>query len=144
MSHRTVLVLVVCVGAVVVAAGAGAPKSNGPAAGSASAPAASPGAPGDVYARLMAAYMDGRMDDVETELRTSGAQVLRLPQAQQADVAYLRQAMAECRPPWWRACKAGRKTVFQAEVWGRKINAAYDPAGKGGMQCRPKRNWPLT
>jgi hypothetical protein len=128
MKYRGIVVLAVCLGIAAIALGAGGPKAKAPA----SAPAPAPES-GDVYARLVRAYMDGDLEQVETELRSSAKEIARLAPPQQADVAYLRQAMAECRPPWWKGCKAGQKTIFQASVWGRPLNVIYEPSAKDGV-----------
>ena len=32
---------------------------------------------------------------------------------------------------WWQSCKAGKKILFDAIIWGRNLNTTFDPSGKG-------------
>lgn len=127
------------------------------AAMAASAPAAAPKAEpsaaraGDFHARLLSAYMDGKWDELDKALAARPAELAGLTAEQRADVAYVRQAMAEARPPWWKLCKAGQKTSFQPTVWGATLSATYDPAAKSGLEMKagtPKPtftfNWPAA
>ena len=127
------------------------------AAMAASAPAAAPKAEpsaakaGDFHPRLVSAYMDGKGDELDKALAARPAELAGLTPGQRADVAYVRQAMAEARPPWWKLCKAGQKTPFQPTVWGVTLSATYDPAAKSGLEMKagaPKPafifNWPAA
>jgi hypothetical protein len=109
------------------AMGAAAPKAAAPAAEATKAGAAQAES-GDLYGRIVAAYMDGDWDVLDKELRAPPKDLTRLTRAQQADVTYVRQAAAECHPPWWNPCKAGQKATFQANVWNQAIAVTYDPA----------------
>jgi len=106
---------------------AAAPKAAAPAAEATKAGAAQAES-GDLYARIVAGYMDGDWDALDKELRAPQKDLARLTRAQQADVTYVRQAAAECHPPWWKQCKAGQKAAFQANVWNQPIAVTYDPA----------------
>ena len=125
MRYWTIPVLLACLAGLSAAAGAEAPKTK---------PAAS--SPGDLYDRIAGAYMKGEWDQLEKELAASPKELAALSQAQQSDVAYVRQALAECRPAWWKQCKAGRKVLIRPTVWDRTLNATYDPNGKGGIELK--------
>ncbi|MCX5674856.1 MAG: hypothetical protein NTX87_07595 [Planctomycetota bacterium] len=136
----TVLLAFVASLAVLVAPLAAAPKAE-PSAAKA----------GDFHPRLVSAYMDGRGDELDKALAARPAELAGLTAEQRADVAYVRQAMAEARPPWWKLCKAGQKTPFQPTVWGVTLSATYDPAAKSGLEMKagaPKPafifNWPAA
>jgi hypothetical protein len=97
-------------------------------------PAPPEGKGDDLYSRIVASYMDGKWDDLVKDLAARPAEMAVLTKVQRADVDYVRQAMAECRPAWWNTLKAAKKASFQAGVWGRTVDVACDPGGKGGMQ----------
>jgi len=109
-------------------------------------PAATEGKADDLYARVASAYMDGRWEDLAKALaeaaKPAGAKALG--KEQRADVDYVRQAMAECRPAWWNALTAGKKAAFTANVWGRAADVTYDPDVKkstfqiGGAGEKPR------
>jgi len=128
MRQDMALALAIGLTALAATAAAGAPKPE-------AAPVAAPDA-GDLYARIAEAYMKGNWDELDAALRAPPRELSRLTPAQRADITYVRQAMAECRPAWWQPCKAGRAGPLQPLVWGRALNVAYDPAGKGGMQIK--------
>jgi len=71
-------------------------------AAAADAPASS-----DLYGTLVTAYLDGKWEEADQTLSTKSKELAALTDPKQkADVAYLRQAVAEGRPPWWKTCKA--------------------------------------
>ena len=91
--------------------------------------------PADAYARICQEYLDGKWDAVDTDLRTVKKPV-GLSSAQQADLTYIRQTLAECRPAWWAQTKAGQKCAIRPVVWGTPLGLTYDPAGQGGVQVQ--------
>ncbi|MFI5380406.1 MAG: hypothetical protein ACHRHE_14000 [Tepidisphaerales bacterium] len=96
-----------------------------------------------IYDKIVQQYMSGKWDDLEQELKTSSAEIGTLPAALKQDVTYIRLTLAECRPPWWKQCKAGQKPSIKSTLWGRNIDFAFDPAGKGGVQVQfngPRRD----
>ncbi|MBM4018388.1 MAG: hypothetical protein FJ288_08705 [Planctomycetes bacterium] len=141
-ARAAVLLLAIAAAAVVAAAGAAAAAAPAGAAartspGSGAGPAGgAAAASGDLADRIVAAYMDGQWSDLEQALALPPSALTGLAPARQADVAYVRQAWAECRPPWWKLCKAGRKTPFQPAVWGRTLSAVYDPAAKSSVELK--------
>jgi hypothetical protein len=78
--------------------------------------------------------MAGKWDELEQTLKTHAAELDALTGQQKTDLVYIRQSLAETRPPWWKTVKAGLKTAFRATVWGRPLQLTYDPAVKGGLQ----------
>jgi hypothetical protein len=99
-------------------------------------PAPAEGKGEDVYARITAAYMGGDWEELAKALAARPAEMARLTRAQRADVDYVRQALAECRPAWWNTLKAGKKAAFIANVWGRPVNVTFDPDAKGQTQFK--------
>lgn len=92
-------------------------------------------APADSHDRLVAEYLDGRWDEAEADLAAlpkdpPGAK--KTPE--QADIDYVRRTIGECRPPWWKATKAGKRTSFRVNVWGQTQGATFDPAAKTSIQ----------
>ena len=136
MRCHALLTFVASLGALAAAAlGPAAPKTETPDAAAPKTKAPPPD-PADLYAQIADAYMKGDFGELEKALQAPPRILAKLSRARQADVTYVRQALAECRPPWWQGCKAGQKTPIQQVVWGRPLNATYDPAGKNSMQLR--------
>jgi hypothetical protein len=86
----------------------------------------------DAYHRIVAAYLDGKWDELDLALLAAADWVA----AQQDDVAYIRAAREECHPPWWNLCKAGNKVSFRPNVWGKTLNVSYVPDGQRGVQAQ--------
>ena len=96
--------------------------------------------PVDSYQRLADSYLDGKWDEVEDMFATPGRELQAVAPAHQAELAYIRRALSEGRPAWWKRCKAGEKLAFIQTVWGRPLRATYDPNGKASIQSSYTRN----
>jgi len=83
-------------------------------------------APAPTHDALVTMYLDGKWDDLEKALAT--VKDAALPPAERAENLIIRQALAECRPPWWKTIKLGKKVPFSPRLWGRGMTATYDPA----------------
>ena len=101
---------------------------------SARAAAAPRGDAGDLYSSITDAYMTGKFDDLEGALDRAAKRMKDFTAAQKTDILYVRKTIAECRPKWWDACKAGKRTVIAQAIWGETVRVIYDPEGKGGLQ----------
>jgi hypothetical protein len=96
-------------------------------------PATAP-APGNLHDQLIAQYMEGKWEDVEKELIVSLKEISAMPPAPRTDVEYIRHAIAEGKPPWWKLCKAGKRVQFKPLVWRAILAATYDPTGADSQQ----------
>lgn len=105
---------------------------------SAAPPAVPATAPSEarLHDHLVELYLDAKWDDLEPLLAAKVKEINALPAPQKADVLYIRQAVAECRPAWWKQCKTGKKTSFRATVWNRTFAAVYDPNNKLGVHVQ--------
>jgi hypothetical protein len=54
--------------------------------------------------------------------------------AQRLDIAYVRQAYAEHRPPWWKNTTSSKNVSFTATIWGRSFKANFMPSEMLGGQ----------
>ena len=107
--------------------------------------------PGEPFHRLLNAYLGGKWDEVEDMFTGSGRELQAVPQSEQPKVNYMRQSLSECRPGWWKRCKAGEKFAFSPNVWGRAVPATFDPAAQSPVQWSLFRGqlswtvmWPTT
>ena len=82
------------------------------------------------YPKLVDAYMKS---DIEALEKLLASDLGALTDEQKKDVAYIRSALAECRPSWWKIAKAGQKAPINVQVWGRPLDVTYDPASKDGL-----------
>jgi hypothetical protein len=79
-------------------------------------------------------YLDGNWDQVQSSLASALKDSKASNPRQRADLEYIRQTLAECRPPWWKECKAGKKTVFRPMVFSRSTAVTFDPTAKTSIQ----------
>jgi len=103
------------------------------------ADAASEPAPGsaEFYTRVTKEYLDDKAEEAAQDLALNAKLIEALPASQKADVNYIKETLAECRPVWWGECKAGKKTLLKPlSVWGRPLVATYDPASKSGISVQ--------
>lgn len=90
--------------------------------------------PSEPFQRLTDAYLAGKWDEVEGMFASLRRELQAVPQSEQPKVNYMRQSFSECRPEWWKRCKAGEKFAFSPNVWGRAVQATFDPAAKSNVQ----------
>lgn len=90
----------------------------------------------DLYARISQTYLDGNWEELEKALAVPSKEIEALSPAQQADVAYIRGALAQCQPAWWKQCKKAKKVEIRPVVWGHSLKLWYDPAGKEGVEMK--------
>lgn len=90
----------------------------------------------DLYARISQAYLDGNWDELEKVLGVPSKEIEALSAAQQADAAYVRGALAQCQPAWWKQCKKAKKVEIRPVVWGHSLKLWFDPAGKESVEMK--------
>ena len=86
-----------------------------------------------LYDRIADTYMMGKFEDLDKALAEAAKRMGDFTPEQKADVLYVREALAECRPAWWAACKQGKRVRIRQPILGRRFEAFYDPKGKGGV-----------
>jgi len=91
---------------------------------------------GELYSKITDAYMTGKFDELKTSLAQSIRLMRHFTAQQRVDILYVRKALAECRPKWWDACKAGKKTFIKQPIFGKTAHVAYDPEGKEGLRVK--------
>jgi len=94
--------------------------------------------PRETYERLSTLYMKGQWEELEKEFAT--LKDTGFTPAQKADLTYMRKALDDGRPAWWKQAKAGKTFNFKPRVWTRAITASFDPASKNGVEI----NWGVT
>ena len=93
----------------------------------------------DSYQRICDDYLSGNWQDLEPLLR-NGKALAGLSAEQRAELAAIRKAVTEGRPPWWQACKAGRRGPLCAVVWGRALDMRFEPGDKSGVRMNSTGN----
>ncbi len=86
------------------------------------------------YEQVVQAYMEARWDDLEAALAGAAASTADLSPAQREGVAYVRRAMAECAPEWWRTCKKGEEATVRITLWGTSFDATFKPGKRSRFQ----------
>jgi hypothetical protein len=95
---------------------------------------ADPPAVPSAYDAVVQPYLAGKWDELAGKLKSGAKELNALTGPRKADIAYIRQTLAESRPAWWANTKAGMKTAFRANLWGRGFDVTYDPEGKTNIQ----------
>lgn len=89
---------------------------------------------GGIYGNATSQYLAGKWDELSVELTSDARAFAALAPAQRADVDYMRRALAESRPAWWKPVKAGQRMRFRPLVWGHTLSATFDPDGKNSSR----------
>jgi hypothetical protein len=106
-------------------------------------PAAAPAADADgarmeakeAYDAVVAAFLDSNWAKLREAQKKVGRTTTRMTPQQRANLLYIRKAVVEYRPAWWRACKSTVRTQIRARVWGRNLIASYTPADQPAMSA---------
>jgi hypothetical protein len=80
-----------------------------------------------LYGQIIDKYSAAKWDALPADLAKT-KDINGMTKDQQADVAYIRQAVTEGRPAWWETLKQGKKTNIQTKLWQKTLNATWDPA----------------
>lgn len=107
--------------------------------------------PGGPLQHLLGGYLEGRWDEVEGLFAGPGREIQAIPVSEKPKVDYMRQSLAEGRPPWWKKSKAGEKFAFTPSVWGHAVTFTFDPKATFPVQSSLLHgqlyltvNWPTT
>jgi hypothetical protein len=117
---RSLIPVLLAAGWLCVSAASLAPAANPPA----SQPAL------EDYDQIVQDYLSGNWENIVPSLAVSNRLIAHLPPAQALDIKYLRDAVSECRPAWWKSCKAKQEFNFRPSIWGRTLVASFDPISK--------------
>ncbi len=77
------------------------------------------------YDGVIAAYMSGDWSNHAGENAKSGAQAAKLPAGNASDIAYVKAAVAECKPAWWQKAKTGSPQTIEASVFNHTIPVSF-------------------
>lgn len=91
---------------------------------------AEPATQASLHDQLVTLYLDGKWDDLNALLIAQARGLAALGPVEKADVDYIRRAVSDGRPSWWKLCKGGKPVRFRPLVWGRSLNASYAPGEK--------------
>src|SRR5579862_3131392 len=78
--------------------------------------AAPASAPSPLYQQLLHEYLTADWDTLAADLTKNTRDIAAFPKDQQADIAYIRQALADGRPAWWNTVKQGKKTQLTSKL----------------------------
>jgi len=123
-------------GPTLAATGGGAASASRPATRAATAtrtataPAPSTAAVA-LYRQITDKYLAAQWDTLPADLAKS-KDIAAMSKDQQADVTYIRQALADGRPAWWDAVKQGKKLNLQTKIWQKTLNTTWDPSLTAG------------
>ena len=85
-----------------------------------------------LHDRIVKDYLESRWDEAAADLASlpKAPSTSTTKPSTHTDLDYIRKTLAECRPPWWKQIKTGKKMNFRPSVWGRTQSATYDPTAK--------------
>lgn len=87
----------------------------------------------ELYAQIVGLYMNAQWDELNAELKSSAVKLSALPSTRRNDIVYIRQAMNECWPAWWKDVKSDRQTTFSQQVFGQDLRITFDPNAQPGV-----------
>lgn len=96
---------------------------------------------GATYTHLVDLYLNGPWEQLALDLQN--VPVRDLTAGEQADIAYIKQTVGESRPAWWDKTKARQKTPINSAIWGRPLNATFDPDAKMSVQLARMPSGPV-
>jgi hypothetical protein len=85
-----------------------------------------------LYNQIVNKYTASQWDTIGTDLAKT-KDIAAMSKEQQVDIAYIKQALTDGRPPWWDQVKQGRKIQFPARLWLRTVPVTWDPALDPGL-----------
>ncbi len=104
-----------------------------------------------LYPQLVDQYLTADWDALESNLTQHAQEIAALSPDQAADIAYVKQTLAECHPAWWAQTKAGKKVIIHPTLWARPLNVIYDPSINNNLQLQSvngnlvlSANWPAA
>ena len=84
-----------------------------------------------LYRQITDKYTASQWDTLPPDLAKT-RDIAAMTKEEQADVAYIRQALADGRPAWWDAVKQGKKLNLQTKIWQKTLNTTWDPSLTAG------------
>jgi len=85
------------------------------------------------YDQIVADYLSGNWEILEKSIAPTNKSLNKLTSSQNLDIKYIRESLAECRPPWWKLCKANQEINFRPSIWGKTMIASFDPGAKNNL-----------
>jgi hypothetical protein len=85
------------------------------------------------YDQIVADYLSGNWESLEKSIAPTNKSLNKLTSSQNLDIKYIRESLAECRPAWWKLCKANQEINFRPSIWGKTMIASFDPGAKNNL-----------
>jgi hypothetical protein len=124
------------------------PAPGSPAAASrAATPADGPRQSSPLYDGFVTRYLSGDWNTLAADLNAKQKEIATLPPDNAADLAYIKQTLAECRPAWWDQCKAGKNVSIRQTVWNLNVTINYQnqrASHTSGTQGNLVAAWPAS
>jgi len=93
------------------------------------------------YNALVEAYLHGRWAELAEAQKALASQAESLTAAQQDDVAYIAEASAVHRPPWWADCKAKKAATLEVPFFTKSFRIPFRPAAQTGYRYGQRGAW---
>jgi hypothetical protein len=90
--------------------------------------------PSPLYVDFVRRYLAGDWNTLAADLVAKQKEIAALPEGNRADLTYIKQALAECRPAWWDQVKRGKPLQFTQAVWGQPVKISFTPAETAAFQ----------
>lgn len=103
------------------------PGGRAAATGSGAATKSGGPATSALYDDFVTRYLAGDWEKLAGDMAAKEKEIAALPAANVADLAFVRQVVAECRPSWWDSVKSGKIKQFQQDVWKASVQVRYQP-----------------
>lgn len=95
-----------------------------------------------IFTKYEAAYLAGKLDEVDTLYREVRAKQRYLGREKQNAIRHMNKMAPEYRPKWWKGTKKQEENSFKAQIWGKSFYANYVPSRELGLQAvYPKQEY---
>jgi hypothetical protein len=93
---------------------------------------------------FVARYLAGDWEKLAGDMTAKEKEIAALPAKEVADLTYIKQVVAECRPAWWEAVEAGRATPFQQVIWKQAVQVQYEAGPSPRLGDKAATNGAVT
>ena len=90
------------------------------------------------YDNLVKRYMSGDWKGLADDIGKRRAEIAKLPAGNASDIAYIKAAVAECKPAWWAKTKTGKAQSIDVAAFNWKLVVSWTPMPLGQSESNAR------